>query len=61
MICDPCRIAGTLNADANRVYDPESAEYLRTRALEKHGECHYPHTCSCQHHVGDFKNRRTDG
>jgi len=61
MICAPCREAGQLNADANRVYDTESAEYLRNRALEKHGECEYPQSCICQHHVGDFKNRRSDG
>lgn len=60
MICPPCRQAGVLNADANRVYDEASAEYLRARALEKHGECHQG-DCLCRHYVGDFRNRRSDG
>lgn len=53
MICEPCRKAGILNADANRVYDEQSSEYLRTRALEAHGECH---GCDCQHKVGEWVN-----
>lgn len=61
MICTPCREGGKLSADANRVCDEESAMYLRARALERHGECEYPHTCGCQHHTGDWKNRRNDG
>ena len=61
MICDPCREAGKLNADANRVYDPVTIEYLRHRAQEKHGECADPHTCPCNHQLGDFTNRRGDG
>lgn len=55
MICPPCREAGHLNADANRVHDTESAEYLRTRAQEKHGECHGD--CGCQHHAGQFTRK----
>jgi hypothetical protein len=61
VICPPCREAGHLNADANRVYDEESAAYLRIRATEKHGECRDPKTCPCRHTLGDFTNRRTDG
>lgn len=58
VICSPCREAGHLNADACRVYDEESADYLRLRALEKHGEC--PGRCDCQHRVGEWRNNRND-
>lgn len=60
MICPPCKSAGVLNADAQRVYDDESARVLRFRAQERHGECHQK-GCVCSHQVGDFKNRRSDG
>lgn len=60
MICPPCKLAGRLNADALRVYDEESAKVLRFRAAETHGECHQK-GCICQHHVGDFRQRRSDG
>lgn len=61
MICLPCRVAGRLNADANRVYDDESKRYLTLRALESHGQCAGGTRCDCEHAVGDFTNRRSDG
>lgn len=57
MICDPCKEAGVINADASRVYDPVSAGYLRLRAAERHGECWYK-DCACQHQVGTFLKDR---
>lgn len=59
MICAPCREAGKLNADASRVYDPVTIEYLIYRAVEKHGECEGG--CDCEHRTGFFRNRRSDG
>ena len=59
MICLPCREGGRLNADANRVYDDESRRYLILRALEAHGSCHGQ--CGCEHKVGDWRNKRSDG
>ena len=61
MICPPCREAGHINADANRVYDEASAEYLYTRATVLHGYCEQPETCSCQHKLGKVRNERGDG
>lgn len=59
MICTPCRNAGRLNADANRVYDEESQRYLVLRALEAHASCNQ--RCDCEHQVGQFRNERRDG
>ena len=61
MICTPCQTAGKLNADANRVYDEESARYLVKRALESHAACKGGTWCDCQHAVGMFRNERRDG
>jgi hypothetical protein len=61
MICPPCGRAGELNAGANSATDEKTADWLRTRALEAHGECWNPETCPCHHQAGDFKNTRTDG
>lgn len=50
MICDPCREAGYLNG----------AGYLIS-AAKVHEECKGGTWCCCQHKLGDYKNRRTDG
>jgi hypothetical protein len=61
MICPPCKQAGDYNSDAERTTDEQVAKVSRFRALELHGQCSYPETCGCQHKVGDWRNRRTDG
>lgn len=55
MICQSCVEAGRLNADALRVYDEQSAEYLKLRSIEKHGEC--PGRCDCEHKTGDWRSK----
>ena len=51
MICGPCRMAGAYNA-VNAVKD---------RAVELHAQCKGGTWCCCQHKLGDYRNRRTDG
>lgn len=53
MMCEPCREAGILNADAQRVYDSASKVYLEHRAQEKHGECDI-RDCNCEHKTGQW-------
>lgn len=55
MICPPCRRAGQLNADADKVTDEATIEWLHTRALEEHGKCSTD--CGCHHAVGRMNYR----
>lgn len=59
MICAACRQGGICNAMANKTLSDEVARNSLDVAAEFHRAC--DKRCDCQHRVGDFTNRRSDG
>ena len=51
MICQDCRDAGMMNAEAGRLSNAKLAKALRTEAKKLHARC--GGRCDCQHRIGE--------
>ena len=61
MICPPCRSAGMYNALKSGEEPSWAIGISKDHAAELHEQCKGGTWCCCQHKLGDYKNRRTDG
>jgi len=58
MICNPCKKAGEINTEFNRVTETGTGlgKNIRDLAVNTHKDCPGLNWCDCQHYVGQALN-----